>query len=330
MSGRKKILALGLAFLLVFCLAGTALAESGVEHRAVNIWSDGTRLAGDLYYPSGVKEGDKLPAILLCHGWGGVKSHLNQAYAPFFAKAGYVVLTFDYRGWGESDSRLVVRDKMPSRDGQGYVTVRAQAIRELVDPLDQLVDIQSCLDFLYGEPMVNPNKIGLWGTSYGGGHVVYAATHDDRVKCVVSQVGGMDSRSSSLPWTKTEAMQKEVRQEAVKRARGEIDPVPQGGLPVGLFKGPWAQLTGTPYLSRMMDYSPIRYADQLKVPILIIEAEKDELMKPAEHGQRLYALVKDRIPAEYWLFPGTHFEIYNQGRREAIQRAIAWYDRYLK
>ena len=97
--------------------------------------------------------------------------------------------------------------------------------------------------------------------------MVYTAAHDDRVKCVVSQVGGMDSRSSSLPWTKTEAMQKEVRQDAVKRA---------------------------------------------------------------EHGQRLYALVKDRIPAEYWLFSGTHFEIYNQGRREAVQRAIAWYGRYLK
>ena len=97
--------------------------------------------------------------------------------------------------------------------------------------------------------------------------MVYAAAHDDRVKCVVSQVGGMDSRDSSLPWTKKEAMRKEVRQEAVKRA---------------------------------------------------------------EQGQRLYVLVKDRIPAEYWLFSVTHFEIYNQGRREAIQRAIARYDRYLK
>ena len=281
----------------------------------MNIWSDGTRLAGDLYYPSVVKEGDKLPAILLCHGWGGVKSHLNQAYAPFFAKAGYVVLTFDYRGWGESDSRLVMRDKMPYRDAQGYVTVRAQAIREVVDPLDQLVDIESCLDFLSGEPMVNAAKIGLWGSSFGGGHVVYTAAHDDRVKCVVTQVGAMDS----VWWVPLQ----QAKREAVKRARGEIDPVPQGGQPVG-------QLKGTPYLSRMMDYSPIRYADQLKAPILIIEAEKDELMKPAEHGQRLYALVKDRIPAEYWLFPGTHFEIYDKGRMEAIQRSIAWYDRYLK
>jgi len=109
----------------------------------------------------GVKEGDRLPAILLCHGWSGLKSHLNAAYAPFFAKAGYMVLTFDYRGWGESDSRLVKRDKMPAPDFQGYVTVQAEAIRGLVDPVDQLVDIQSCLDFLSGEPMVNPDKIGL-------------------------------------------------------------------------------------------------------------------------------------------------------------------------
>ena len=143
MSGGRKFLSLGLTLFLVFCLSGTAMAESGALHRAVNIWSDGTRLSGDLYYPAGVKEGDKLPAILLCHGWGGVKSHLNQAYAPVFAQAGYVVLTFDYRGWGESDSRLVMRDKMPAPDAQGYVTVKAQAIREVVDPLDQLEDIEA-------------------------------------------------------------------------------------------------------------------------------------------------------------------------------------------
>ena len=42
-----------------------------------------------------------------------MRSHLNQAYAPEFAKAGYVVLSFDYRGWGDSDSRMVIKEKIP-------------------------------------------------------------------------------------------------------------------------------------------------------------------------------------------------------------------------
>src|SRR4030042_3516231 len=78
------------------------------ESRPINIWSDGTRLSGDLFYPRGLKAGDKLPAIILCHGWGGLRSHLNKDYAPLFAKAGYVVLTFDYRGWGGRDRRLAI------------------------------------------------------------------------------------------------------------------------------------------------------------------------------------------------------------------------------
>ena len=84
-----------------------------VESRHVDIWSDGTRLSGDLWHPKDLQSEDKLPAVILCHGWGGVRSHLNRDYAPEFAKAGYVVLSFDYRGWGDSDSRLVIKEKMP-------------------------------------------------------------------------------------------------------------------------------------------------------------------------------------------------------------------------
>ena len=85
----------------------------GVQRKPVTIWSDGTRLAGDLFLPKGLAAGQKVPAIVLCHGWGGMKSHLNQRIAPQFSAAGFAVLTFDYRGWGESDGRLVVRDAMP-------------------------------------------------------------------------------------------------------------------------------------------------------------------------------------------------------------------------
>ena len=172
--------------------AKSGIAAVEVESRHVDIWSDGTRLSGDLWYPKGLQSGDNRSAIILCHGWGGVRTHLNQAYAPEFAKAGYVVLTFDYRGWGDSDSRLVFMEKMPLPDVNGMITVRAQAICELVDPFDQTEDIINCLNFLSGEPGVDPARIGLWGTSFGGGHVVYVAAHDKRVKCIVSQVPSMD------------------------------------------------------------------------------------------------------------------------------------------
>jgi hypothetical protein len=309
----KKFSVLVVIFgLVLFLLIHQANA---FESRPVNIWSDGTRLSGNLFYPEGLRTGVKLPAIILCHGWGGLRAQLNKDYAPVFAKAGYAVLTFDYRGWGDSDSRLVIKGKMPKPDEKGEVTVRAQAIRELVDPRDQVEDIINCISFISGEPMVDPGRIGLWGTSFGGGNVVFVAAHDSRVKCLVSQVGSLHHRWGS---------KQKVNKQAVDRARGEIDPVPQGVDQV-------PRLKGTPHLSRMADFHPIDFADRLKIPILIIDAEKEELMKIKEHGQLLYELVKDKIQAKYEVLPGiTHFEIYTKGRLQAIKLAIDWYDEYLK
>ena len=54
----------------------------------ITIWSDGVRLAGDLWKPDGLAADERRPAVLMVHGWGGTKSHLNQAYAPRFADMG--------------------------------------------------------------------------------------------------------------------------------------------------------------------------------------------------------------------------------------------------
>jgi dienelactone hydrolase len=290
-------------------------ANVEIESRHVDIWSDGTRISGDLWRPKGLKAEDRVPAIIPCHGWGGVRSHLNAGYAPLFAKAGYVVLTFDYRGWGDSDSRLVIKGKMPAPDTNGEVTVRARAIRELVDPFDQTEDIIHCIDFLSGEPGVDPKRIGLWGTSFGGGHVLYVAAHDDRVKCIVSQVPSMDGSWVNLFYQPGKL--------ATQRARGEIDPVPQGVNKIG-------NLNGTPFLSRIAKYRPVESASQLKIPILIIVAEKEELMDNRDHGKKVYDIVKDNVPAKYEVFPGTHFEIYDKSRIESIGMAIEWFDKHLK
>ncbi len=288
-----------------------------VTSRPVDIWSDGTRLSGDLFFPASGKDGDNLPAIILCHGWGGVRAHLNQAYAPLFAKSGYVVLTFDYRGWGGSDCRLILKEKMPELDENGEATVRVQAVRQLVDPLDQTEDIINCINFISGESKVDPKRIGLWGTSYGGGHVMYVAVHDQRIKCIVSQVPSMDSRE--IP----SALSRSPKKEDIQRARGEIDPVPQGFTAFGL--------SGTPYISRMAVYAPVMFADRLKIPLLVIVAEKEELMDNEVHGHLAYLRAKDHVPARYEVMQGmTHFEIYAKGRLTAIELAVAWFDEHLK
>ncbi len=373
-------------------------------HRPVIIWSEGVRLAGDVFFPKDRKDGEKLPAIVLCHGWGGLKEHLNHVeagYAPHFAAEGYITLTFDYRGWGESDSRLVVSGDMPKPDENGEVTVRAKAVRDLVAPFDQQHDIDAAISFIEGEPGVDRDRIGLWGSSFGGGHVVWRAAHDDRVKCIVSQVGGLDpagglttafksflaqyeeagaaadpalkdgivARMGDRAAALEDLMQEgkiagfggilavmaghEEDEEAVRlvadqnadrealfpilakenrplepihltriwRARGLIDPAPQG---VDVVPG----LAGTPHQVQFIDFSPASHAHKIKVPTLIIDAEKEEY---GRQGQLVYDKVKDRVPSEYHIFEGiTHYEIYEGARQKAVDMEIAWFNRHLK
>jgi len=117
------LLSLAVLFAVVAILSGALMSpaamakeEKAVENfptvlqRNIILWSDGTRLSGVLLYPKDREEGEKLPAIVLCNGWGGTKAFLMRSgIAPRFAAVGFVVINYDYRNWGDSDSRLVVR-----------------------------------------------------------------------------------------------------------------------------------------------------------------------------------------------------------------------------
>ncbi|MHC4227643.1 MAG: alpha/beta hydrolase [Planctomycetota bacterium] len=313
----------------LMCPAAMAQEEKAVEkfpgvvQRGITLWSDGTRLSGVLLYPRNREDGKKLPAIVLCNGWGGTKAFLMQSgIAPRFAVAGYVVINYDYRGWGDSDSRLVVRDEMPSPDKNGYVTVKAQAIREVVDPIDQQKDIDAAVSYIYGEPIVNKDRIGIWGTSFGGGHVIYRAANDSRIACVVAQVGSMPD-----DWTKRyPAGLSGIYKQKSDRARGLSDPVPQGGDSPGVLKG-------TPYSERIALFSPGQYADRVKVPTLLIDAEKEHYFKIRDNSGRVHDILKrNGVPTEYHVLKGKkHYDVYSgQCLDDVMKLEIAWFDKYLK
>lgn len=323
-------------FVVVAILSGAlmppaAVAQEGkavdnfpaVLQRNITLWSDGTRLSGVLLYPKDREEGEKLPAIVLCNGWGGTKAFLMQSgIAPRFAAAGYVVINYDYRNWGDSDSRLVVRGKMPKPDKDGNVTVKAQAIREVVDPFDQQEDIDAAVSYIHGEPMVDKNHIGIWGTSFGGGHVIYRAAHDKRIKCVVAQVGSMPDDWTRIFPTGLNGIYKQKSD----RARGLTDPVPQGGGSPGVLRG-------TPYSERIALFNPGQYADRVKVPTLLIDAEKEHYFKIKENSGRVHQILKKNgVPTEYHVLKGIkHYDVY-KGRTldDVMKLEIPWFDKYLK
>jgi hypothetical protein len=320
--------AFGLA--AVFCAFDVALSQEAPPagepgRKPIHIWSDGTRLSGDLFFPPGFQEDQKYPAIVLCHGWGGVRAHLARGTAPRFARAGYIVLTFDYRGWGDSDSRLVLKERTGEPDSSGIGAARVQFIRELVDPFDQVEDIRAAIAYLEGEPAVDASRIGLWGTSFGGGHVIFVAAHDDRVKCVVAQAAAMDARIGlERPGPDGTPMIEVAKTERIRRARGELEPLPQKVHEV-------PGLRGTPHLERFLDYVPAEHASRVKVPVCIIDAEKEELFDIKQHGERVYKAVKGRVPASYVLIPGiTHYGVYTEAFDECTRIAVDWFDKHLK
>lgn len=167
-----------------------------VERRPVTIWSDGTKMAGDLYLPKDRKPADKLPAVVFISGTGGTKKGSPARMAPMLVNSGYVFLAFDYRGWGESDSRLMMLEPMPEPDEKGEVSVKARAIRWQMDFADQCADIRAAISFVEGEPAVDASRIGVIGTSYGGGLATWIAANDPRVKCAVAQVPGMGGKNT--------------------------------------------------------------------------------------------------------------------------------------
>ena len=294
-----------------------------VLQRDITLWSDGTRLSGVLLYPKDREEGKKLPAIVLCNGWGGTKAFLMRSgIAPRFAAAGYVVINYDYRNWGDSNSRLVVRGRLPKPDKDGRVTVKAQAIREVVDPFDQQEDIDAAVSYVHGEPMVDKSRIGLWGTSFGGGHVIYRAAHDRRIACVVAQVGSMPD-----DWTqRSPARLKNIYRQKSDRARGLIEPVPQGKDSPGTLKG-------SPYPERIALFNPGQYADRVRVPTLLIDAEMEHYFDIRKNSGRVHAILKKNgVPTEYHVLKGKkHYDVY-EGKLldEVMKLEIPWLDKYLK
>src|SRR4029453_6868117 len=124
---------------------------------------DGVILRGWLYKPEG---GGRRGAITMADGFAAVKEHGLDNFARAFAAAGFIVLVHDHRNFGASDGT-------PRND---------------IDPWRQIADWRRAITFLEMQPEVDPQRIGLWGTSYAGGHAIVLGATDRRLRAVVAQV----------------------------------------------------------------------------------------------------------------------------------------------
>jgi uncharacterized protein len=312
-----------LAFILPLAATG-AIAEEprpgfpvpeGVTFRAADIMSEGTRMSAEVFAPSG-SDDQKLPTIIMSHGWGGTAENLRHSSVAF-AKAGYLVITFDYRGWGKSDSRLILAGAKPEKK-DGKLTAEVKEVREVVDPIDQTADIMSAIHWAVGDKQCDPERIGIWGSSYSGGHVVYVAARDPRVKAFVSQVGAMDSR-----WTiAAPAARAYTFSQGTARAQGKIGYPPAGSR--------FNNMNGQPVWEKLMQYAPIEDIGRCKdCAKLFIIAANEELFDNKDHAILAYERATG-VKKLVTIPDIKHYGIYNEARDRAEKEAIAWFDEHLK
>src|SRR5262245_63355555 len=146
--------------------------EQGQEmaETKVTIPSDGLKLAGVVRVPDNLKAGERRPAFIVMHGFGSNMNSTNVLEpCVMFEKLGYVTLRFDMRGCGASEGE------------KGRILC-----------LDQVSDARNALTFLAQHKNVDPDRIGLIGSTFGAAVAVYAGCVDKRVAAVISSGGWGD------------------------------------------------------------------------------------------------------------------------------------------
>jgi len=268
----------------------------------------------------------KLPAIVMAHGFSGVKEQTLPDVAELFVAAGFVTLLFDYRFFGDSEGEP----------------------RNQLFPLEQVEDYRNAITWVSGQKAVDPQRIGIWGTSYSGGLVVYVGAFDKRVKVVVAQVPGFFSpgyRHAMNP-TQWDSDGDSLLQDRIKRyGNGVVNYVkvvaPEGQscyFPVKVAydyfmstqeTAPnWRNQITVESLEKIREFDTVSSVHLLTpIPLLLIHAEKDDLV-PSDTISMVYEKVSG--PKAIEKLPITHFEIYHEPwLSKAAEAAISWYRKYL-
>lgn len=284
----------------------------------------GVKLRAWLFQPEGGAA--PYPAITMAHGYAGTREHGIEHFARKFAENGFVVLLHDHRGFGASEGQ-------PRQD---------------VDPWRQIADWRRTISFLERQPNVDASRIGLWGSSYAGGHAIVLGATDRRLRCVVAQVPtisgyeqglrrippeGMtrleesfaeDERSQARgePLRRQKIVSADMTEAASYRAQDAIDfylqPVPEGS---------WEnQVTvRSTRMSRM--YEPGTWITRVSpTPLLMVVALNDTVTVT---DLALAAYEKALEPKQLKLLPGGHFDPYVKQFDAASDAALSWFQQNL-
>jgi len=297
-----------------------------MARRDVEFNAEGVTLRG-WFYATGTG-GAPAPAVVMAHGFSAVKEMYLDSFAEVFAAAGLNVLVFDNRNFGASDGEP----------------------RQEIDPWAQVRDYRHAITYAGTLPEVAPGQIGIWGSSYSGGHVLVVAAIDRRVKAVVSQVpliSGHDNLRALVRADFIAGLREQFEADRLGRFNGEPpvmvpvvdeDPLAPSALPTA-DSWQWFTETGKTHapawrnevtlrsVEMFTEYEPVTYLPYISpAPLLLAVAEGDHLV-PAELAIAAYE--RAHQPKELVILPGGHFDAYTVGFEASSGAARDWFVRHL-
>lgn len=300
----------------------------GVTAKEVTYFSDGVGCYAKLFYPKGFSTSGKTPGVVLGQGWAGTHFSIEK-YGARFAERGLVALVIDYRGWGSSDPfvaqakpTVATADPSQALDGKRIIKSTMDVVlkRTRLLPMKMVEDYRNAISYLQGEPGVDPDRIGVWGSSFAGGHSIMTAAQDARVKAVAVQIPSIAGRNAQPG---PGQLRGALLADAIKRARtgdgGEFE---------------------TGYSTRRMvdvetnqmvaEYRPFHHLKAVgDRPVMFIVAEKEQLMKNSDHAYAAMEVLTG--PKKLISVPGiTHFEMYiNEAFEISSNAAAEWFREHL-
>jgi len=293
-----------------------------MTRRDIEFDAEGVTLRG-WHYPAGDAGSGGAPAVVMAHGFSAVKEMYLDRFAEVFNAAGMNVVVFDNRNFGASDGEP----------------------RQEIDPWDQVRDYRDAITYASTLPEVDADRIGIWGSSYSGGHVLVVAAIDRRVKAVVCQVpliSGHDNLRALVRADFIAGFRQLFDADRLARFRGEppamvpvvdADPLAPSALPTpdswewftetGKSRAPaWRNEVTLRSVELFTEYEPGTYLPWISpTPLLMLVARGDHLV-PAELAIAAFDTAHE--PKKLVILPGGHFEAYTIGFDAASGHARDW------
>ncbi|MFJ2261994.1 alpha/beta fold hydrolase [Streptomyces sp. NPDC087844] len=298
---------------LVVVLAGagtwTAVASDGAPavHRADRVLptADGVKIDTSYFTSDSAGSGDRRPAVLLTHGFGGDKEDVRKQ-AENLARDGYAVLTWSSRSFGRSTGKI-----------------------GLNDPKGEVADVSRLIDWLAKRPEVELDKagdprVGVAGASYGGAVSLLAAGYDQRVDAIAPAITYWNLADALFP----NGVFKKLWAGMFINSGGGCD----------TFEARLCEMyervaeSGKPdaaAVKLLEERSPSAVGDRIKVPTLIMQGQTDSLFPLGQADEIAKAVRANGAPVDVdWIAGGHDGGDMETDRVQA--RVASWFDRYLK